>query len=589
MRKSRPDAISRGTKTKPAEAPSAQDGANRAQRETVESIVVAVILAFLFRAFVAEAFVIPTGSMAPTLQGRHMDVTCEMCGYNYRAGASGENEGRSEVVATNCPICRFTMELDKKGQPNQRSFNGDRILVSKFAYEIADPHRWDVIVFKYPGNAKQNYIKRLVGLPNETLWIFHGDIYTRSAGEGPQKFRIARKPPDKLRSMMQVVDDTNYVAEELVRAGWPPRWQDWSATQQKLDPAWRQRAGGQGFETTGRSDQIAWLRYRHVPPRAADWVEILKDGVLPRRLAKSDVQGQLITDYYAYNDGVKEPPDFMDRYGKLALGMHWVGDLSLVADAEVQGDSGQLWLDLVKGGVHYTCGIEVATGNATLSIDGGQQSFVGEDGQPVLHPQARTALRGRGKYQLQFSNCDHELLLWVNNHLVTFEGPTTYQPAANVKPKWSQAEPGDLEPLGIGAQGLSLSVSRLQVLRDEYYVAVTSRTPMKHEYEIPWEDDQILDVLTTPQDWNATPLFDSRRDNVYFELQSNQFFPMGDNSPQSKDGRLWSETIQGGKLSPPPYVSRELLTGQALVIYWPHSWRAPIPFTPNLKRMGLIR
>ncbi|MDP7301684.1 MAG: S26 family signal peptidase, partial [Pirellulaceae bacterium] len=45
-------------------------------RETIESVVVAVVLAFLFRAFVAEAFVIPTGSMAPTLQGRHLDIYC---------------------------------------------------------------------------------------------------------------------------------------------------------------------------------------------------------------------------------------------------------------------------------------------------------------------------------------------------------------------------------------------------------------------------------------------------------------------------------------------------------------------------------
>ena len=40
-----------------------------AQRETVEAFVVAFILALLFRAFLAEAFVIPTGSMAPTLMG----------------------------------------------------------------------------------------------------------------------------------------------------------------------------------------------------------------------------------------------------------------------------------------------------------------------------------------------------------------------------------------------------------------------------------------------------------------------------------------------------------------------------------------
>ena len=51
----------------------------RIDRETIESIVVAIILAFLFRGFVAEAFVIPTGSMAQTLRGRHMDIVCPEC------------------------------------------------------------------------------------------------------------------------------------------------------------------------------------------------------------------------------------------------------------------------------------------------------------------------------------------------------------------------------------------------------------------------------------------------------------------------------------------------------------------------------
>ena len=50
-------------------------------RETIESVVIAFVLAFLFRTFEAEAFVIPTGSMAPTLMGRHKDYDCPKCGY----------------------------------------------------------------------------------------------------------------------------------------------------------------------------------------------------------------------------------------------------------------------------------------------------------------------------------------------------------------------------------------------------------------------------------------------------------------------------------------------------------------------------
>src|SRR5688572_1469996 len=61
-----------------------------ASRETCESIAFAFVLALLFRSFVAEAFVIPTGSMAPTLYGRNKDVVCPECQLNYAIGASDE-------------------------------------------------------------------------------------------------------------------------------------------------------------------------------------------------------------------------------------------------------------------------------------------------------------------------------------------------------------------------------------------------------------------------------------------------------------------------------------------------------------------
>ena len=55
-----------------------------AVRETVESIVIAVVLAMMFKAFEAEAFIIPTGSMAPALQGQHKDLGCIQCGHQYQ-------------------------------------------------------------------------------------------------------------------------------------------------------------------------------------------------------------------------------------------------------------------------------------------------------------------------------------------------------------------------------------------------------------------------------------------------------------------------------------------------------------------------
>ena len=65
-----------------------------------------------------------------------------------------------------------------------------------------------MIVFKFPGNAAVNYIKRLIGLPGEKLWIVGGNIYTCGKDEPDDELRIARKPPAKLDALLQIVDDT---------------------------------------------------------------------------------------------------------------------------------------------------------------------------------------------------------------------------------------------------------------------------------------------------------------------------------------------------------------------------------------------
>ena len=558
----------------------------RAIRETIESIAVAVVLAFLFRAFVAEAFVIPTGSMAPTLQGRHMDVVCQKCSYQYRTGASLENDGGGEVIATTCPICGFTMTLQKNQNANHRSFSGDRILVSKFAYEIGDPNRWDVIVFKYPGNAKQNYIKRLVGMPNETLRIRHGDIYARPNDEladGDEGFRIARKSPSRLRAMLQMVHDTNYQSADLIQAGWPSRWQDWRSP---TSPAWQVLDDGRRFQVDGADAETAWLRYRHLIPWDTDWDEI-ELGRVPR----IEREGELISDYYAYNDGVERTGQFGGATRRRAWGLHWVGDLAVEASVEVRNNSGELLLDLVEGGIHYTCRIDVATGEAVLSADGGRRNFVGDDGVEVQHPRATTAVRGPGKYRLMLSNCDDQLILWVNGRVVPFDGPTTYVPDRDVKPRWSPEEAGDLEPAGIGSAGADLLVSRLRLYRDVYYVSSNSRSRRDNDndYDDYFADSDILKVFASPESWSSTPLFERRRPYAEFVMEDGQFFPLGDNSPQSKDARLWSPGGPQGWGNPPPHVRRDLLTGKALLVYWPHPWNAPIPFFPNFERMGLIR
>src|SRR5215468_3738197 len=82
--------LSRVAATKPATKSTEKPAESHAVRETVESIVIAFVLAFLFRTFEAEAFVIPTGSMAPTLMGRHKDVFCDQCGTRFKVNSSDD-------------------------------------------------------------------------------------------------------------------------------------------------------------------------------------------------------------------------------------------------------------------------------------------------------------------------------------------------------------------------------------------------------------------------------------------------------------------------------------------------------------------
>ena len=60
----------------------------------------------------------------------------------------------------------------------------DRIIASRLAYINDDPERYDVVIFKYPDDESQYFVKRVIGLPGETVEIVKGIVYvTKTDGE----------------------------------------------------------------------------------------------------------------------------------------------------------------------------------------------------------------------------------------------------------------------------------------------------------------------------------------------------------------------------------------------------------------------
>jgi signal peptidase I len=526
-------------------------------RETIESVVIAFVLAFLFRTFEAEAFVIPTGSMAPTLMGRHKDVFCPKCGCPYQVNAHSEvdtdgnllRDPGVQVVAGTCPMCRYTAPLgsDNPEHRSYPSYNGDRILVSKFAYELAEPRRWDVIVFKFPGDAstdaRTNFIKRLVGLPGETVRIQHGDLWVR---RGQEPFQIARKPPEKLLAMLQPVFDNDYMSR-IAEYGWPARWQPEAGADGSTTGAWSSE-DHVTFHTEGTAAGENWLRYHHLVPDYQQWRGLTRQGDHP----SIDVAPQWIRDYTAY-DTARTPRDGSAAPDVRSLGMYWVGDLALRCTAEVESEKGELLFELRKGGRRFQCHIDSATGQASLSISGQDMR--------TFHPTASTSVRGPGRHEILFSNCDDELRLWVDGSVVQFEPSATYDSLDNTLP-----EASDLMPVGVASVGAKARLSHLAIFRDIYYIA----------------DD--LSYSDGPRDGTVRNRYERSAD---YPLKADQFFVLGDNSAWSKDGRLWGADNY--------WVPRELLIGKALFIYWPHSWNKipyvdiPFPMFPNFGRMEFVR
>lgn len=144
-------------------------------REYLDAFIVAGLVALFLITFVLRTFYIPTGSMIPTLQKR------------------------------------------------------DVLLVNEFAYRFGAPHRGDIVVFRPPVASSENFIKRVIAVPGDTLRIYGGKVYVN--GKALDEPYIAQAPQYNLTVKdYGIYVDTGYGYEPLSRtsANIPPRSQ-WQA------------------------------------------------------------------------------------------------------------------------------------------------------------------------------------------------------------------------------------------------------------------------------------------------------------------------------------------------------------------------
>jgi len=485
-------------------------------REVFETIVFVVVLVLMLKLFVAEAFVIPTGSMATTLLGDNVRVTCPECGYTFPVTAAVQEGVRAVPESASCQNCGHYFH-----PTNSRDWNsGDRVLVAKYEYHIRAPKRFDVPVFKYPREpynraekTAMNYIKRLCGLPGETLAIYKGDLYVTNTLTYPGRpqperqlelwkhepeqdytyyrdpeavalfesggFEPIRKTPEQILTVRRLVFNLDQAPKSLTGVA-KTRWH--------VSPG-AEGAGWTMGDTSFRHEGnvSGWMRYHHVEP---GWDK----GSVPRQPAP-------ITDLLGYNFRPNSPPV-------------WVPDLIVDCTAEFGNASDKVVLELTKAGDKFQA--EFDNGKCRLfripSAAADKRELLGE---------RDTKITKSGRYDLRFANVDSRLTVWVDDRPLD-GAPVDYPP-----PSRDSFEPTTTdvhEPARIGATG-TVAISNVSLWRDVYYT--------------------------------CNEAGDCRVQTYY--VQPGHYFCLGDNSASSADGRSWG------------LVPERLMLGRAVVVYWPPS------------------
>ncbi|MBM4007825.1 MAG: hypothetical protein FJ292_09775 [Planctomycetes bacterium] len=539
--------------------------------DTMQGLLVAFVVAMIFRGFVLEGFFIPTGSMAPTLRGQHVRVRGEATGYAYDADAGPLFEGGA-AATSRAPIIdpmvtrQWPVAETEVGLLRAQSVSGDRVLTIKYLPWVFEPHRWDVPVFRNPPDPvgeSMNYIKRLVGMPNEGLVLADGDVFTGPLGAPGDAMRIQRKP------------------EMVQRAVWQPVWRsDWSPVDVKrMEQALRKPWPGAALKPATAE------RSRWKTDDAHAWT-CSGDG--ETRL-EFDLRAWPLTDWNAYN-AWRRVPEFP------------ISDVRMRGAFEAASASKfGAAVELVTRGLRIEAGVRPASSGleafATVQpVDGGAPM--------ASKGQALGAAGGAGSVlALDVWHVDQKIWVFVGGALqieLPYEldtdgtSPMERLQSVGIEPGRYAQDPVSTKPKGPESLawkfvGSPLVARDLRVDRDLYY---------QPGMLLPGNQVVSNGPIVMGRAFACDPEHPA-------QLGPDDFLLLGDNSPASRDGRFWGRPHPILKnaigFEKPFVVPREMLVGAAWCVYFPATYplgtgldmvdpaaRAP-SIVPNFGALRFIR
>ncbi|MCC8189182.1 MAG: signal peptidase I [Planctomycetes bacterium] len=490
----------------------------RSAVDFVGMLGLAVIFALLVKGYVADIYLIPSGSMETALHGR----------------------------------------------PD----GGDRIFCSKLSYRFRPPERWEVAVFEFPYEAArrdpafvevsetykgQNFVKRLVGMPGESLAIARGDIWVRSDSRAP--YRRLVKPDSVQRGMWLHVYEEDFrdiSLEELSRywtiagdetslaPGGPLHLRPGAGparlTYRPLVPVGQDRLQMQ--ELPGIPDryvlqQPVQMRCRALDPEGAVCghqfvVSVQTHNVQGRCPRCGTMQDEAAAIFYHRRSGLPVGGRTAGRYavnpalvpqGEDAIRgseYHIVPDLRVVGDFSFDSDRSRLTVEFREDARAVQVGF---SGDGVVEVRANDAPSRPEHRMVVpIQPGAR--------HRLECYVVDGTVRVFVDGETAILETAVwsdDRRPQARSLPRSSG--------VGLAAEGDGIGVHRLAIDRDIFYYSG-------------WESGNGERY----RGFNA---------QGEIHIDGDSFLPMGDHAPSSFDARSWGP------------VPLRALRGPALFIWWP--------------------